>query len=361
MSKRYGYIFKHLKQSFMPRKDFTKMAGVVKSTMQKIVPSMVDKRVNKIEKTLVSLYVAEAASSFVHDLQYQLYLKMKDDEQVRNADLSIWWSLKIKFEKTAPPISPCRIAIVRTRDHKDHHDDDARPEGDNSAKRQTTFDHRAYSLGESSFEQAMNESNPSGSREIDEAQLQEAVNDMLRVRTIKEDLSLQIPKKPALVYQSCERDPKAPPMILLNQDLFYLKHGNSGSKKYVLSLHKQEKKRDNPDEVYSESKIVEVVRTLYELVGLIYENNKKEKRVVIVKEIPNFCDATLIRVLRSVENMNKDVKNGYANPKLSDNDAEYLRFYEEYIKDWLRHQDRMRCWEMYVNVRPLGSRRDRPE
>ncbi|GJW17768.1 hypothetical protein Tco_0025204, partial [Tanacetum coccineum] len=89
------------------------------------------------------------------------------------------------------------------------------------------------------------------------------------------------------------------------------------------------------------------------VVGLIYENNKKEKRVMIIKKIPKFCDVTLIRVLKLVEKMNKDVKHGYADPKLSDNDAEYLRFYEEYIKDRLRHQDQMRRWEMYVNGRPL--------
>ncbi|GJS38556.1 hypothetical protein Tco_0563599 [Tanacetum coccineum] len=267
----------------------------------------------------------------------------------------------------------------------------------------------------------------------------------------KEDLSLQIPKKPTQVYQSCARDPKAPPMTMLNQDLFYLKHDNSGPKKYVISLHKypavpflendleeltsrwvskcfkrfnlyarysvkhwknlwakqhhirrHEKKKDNPDEVYLESKIVEVVRTLYKLgvhdyqlglesyqqrvnltaptitfpgierkklltltsklvVGLIYENNKKEKRVMIIKEIPKFCNATLIRFLELVEKMNMDVKKGYADLKLSDNDAEYLRFNKEYIKDRLRHRDQMRCWDMYVNVRPLGSRRDSPE
>nr|GEV08346.1 hypothetical protein [Tanacetum cinerariifolium] len=305
----------------------------------------------------------------------------------------------------------------------------------------------------------------------------------------KENLSLQIPKKPAPVYQSCARDPKAPPMTMLNQDLFYLKHDNSGPKKYVLSLHKYpavsfpendleeltsrwEKKRDNPNEVYSESKTLEVVRTLYKLghehkyitkivvrrvdgkfdaflkldykylhkndiedlylmcingkgkdyretgllgsfivfirscvilervhdyqlglesyqqrvnltaptitffgierkklltitsklvVGLIYENNKKEKRVMIIKQIPKFCDATLIRVLELVEKTNMDVKHGYADPKHSDNDAEYLRFNDEYIKERLRHQDQMRCWDMYVNERPLGSKRDRLE
>nr|GEW39024.1 hypothetical protein [Tanacetum cinerariifolium] len=59
MRRIYGYIFRHLKKSFMPRKDFTEMANTVKSTMKKVVPLMVDKRFNKIAKKLVPLYVAE--------------------------------------------------------------------------------------------------------------------------------------------------------------------------------------------------------------------------------------------------------------------------------------------------------------
>ncbi|GJT72591.1 hypothetical protein Tco_1031877 [Tanacetum coccineum] len=54
----------------------------------------------------------------------------------------------------------------------------------------------------------------------------------------KEYLTLQIPKKLALVYQSCERNPKIPPMTLFNQNRFYLKNGNCETRKYVLSLHK---------------------------------------------------------------------------------------------------------------------------
>ncbi|GJX25941.1 hypothetical protein Tco_0232237 [Tanacetum coccineum] len=40
------------------------------------------------------------------------------------------------------------------------------------------------------------------------------------------------------VVQSCQRDPKAPALSLVNQDLLYLKKGNSRSEKIVLSLHK---------------------------------------------------------------------------------------------------------------------------
>ncbi|GKB02379.1 histone deacetylase 14, partial [Tanacetum coccineum] len=71
-------------------------------------------------------------------------------------------------------------------------------------------------------------------------------------------------------------------MTLLNQDLFYLMHGNLGQKKYTLSLHKfpavpfpndvmeertsrWKEQRENPERLYSDSKIVEIIRTLYEL------------------------------------------------------------------------------------------------
>ncbi|GKD84407.1 hypothetical protein Tco_1355561, partial [Tanacetum coccineum] len=70
-------------------------------------------------------------------------------------------------------------------------------------------------------------------------------------------------------------------------------------------------------------------------IGLIYENNKKEKRVMVIKEIPNFCDATLKILLEKVNKFNLDVKHGYADPNLSDEDAEYIKFYEEYIKESL--------------------------
>ncbi|GJU57514.1 hypothetical protein Tco_1235280 [Tanacetum coccineum] len=243
---RYGYMFRHLKKSFMPRKDFTKMATAVQSTMKKLVLSMVDTRAKA--QTDIATLVAEAVKKERENLQAELSMQVtndvanivpsQDDEQARNADLSIWWSLKIKFEKPAPPIAPY---------------DDEVPSEEVSPKLLEEI-----------------------SGEVDEAQLKKVVNDMLR-ESRKEDLSLQIPKKPTLVYQSCVRDPKAPPMTLLNQDLFYMKHGNSGPKK----------------------------------------------------------------VLWLVKKMNMDVKHGYA-AKLSDNDAEYLRFYEEYIKDRLRHQDQMR-------------------
>ncbi|GKF83730.1 hypothetical protein Tco_0248628, partial [Tanacetum coccineum] len=98
---------------------------------------------------------------------------------------------------------------------------------------------------------------------VDEAKMHKVVNEMLRQRCTsgdehqyhidqmqnflkndivwesrKEILTLPFPLKPTSVVQSCQRDPKSPALSLVNQDLLYLKKGNSVPKKFVLSLHK---------------------------------------------------------------------------------------------------------------------------
>ncbi|GKE30947.1 hypothetical protein Tco_1450269 [Tanacetum coccineum] len=89
--------------------------------------------------------------------------------------------------------------------------------------------------------------------------------------------------------------------------------------------------------------------------GIIYKNNKKEKRVMRHQAIHKLCDATLKRVLEGLKRYNNDVKHGYVTLILSKEDAEYVQLFEEEIEERLKHHDQMRQWEMYVNGRPLGS------
>ncbi|GJY51870.1 hypothetical protein Tco_0442717 [Tanacetum coccineum] len=55
------------------------------------------------------------------------------------------------------------------------------------------------------------------------------------------------------------------------------------------------------------------------------------------------------------------VEHGYVTPSLSKEYVEYLQLFEEEIEERLKHRDQLRHWEMYVNGRPLRSRRERPE
>ncbi|GJW54891.1 hypothetical protein Tco_0098976 [Tanacetum coccineum] len=306
----------------------------------------------------------------------------------------------------------------------------------------------------------------------------------------KEILASRHPRKTTPLVQSCQRDPEAPALSLINQDLLYLKKGSSGQKKIVLSLHKfpaiifndvniEERtsrwveRAGKPKEVvYSNSKIIQVIKTYWELGhehkfiteivarrasecivsitepdyknlnkndiedmyllimngkvpdyveigllwslsvfirssviwervhdfqlriesyqqkvnliaptisflgieknkmfsiiyervhGIIYKNSKKEKRVMRHSKIHKFCDATLNRVLEGLKSYNNDVKYGYIQRDLTEDEVEYLKLFEEEIEVRLKYRNQMRRWEMYVNGRPLGPRRESPE
>ncbi|GJS27888.1 hypothetical protein Tco_0488508 [Tanacetum coccineum] len=64
---------------------------------------------------------------------------------------------------------------------------------------------------------------------------------------------------------------------------------------------------------------------------------------------------------RGLKSYNNDVKYGYVQKDLTKDETEYLKLFEEEIEERLKHRRQMRRWEMYVNERPLGLRRERPE
>ncbi|GKA12114.1 hypothetical protein Tco_0691660 [Tanacetum coccineum] len=225
---------------------------------------------------------------------------MKDNPQLQQQDIAIWLALQMKFENLQVPQTTCRPSAVRPRDQDDPHDD-AHPEGENRTKRQKTSEYEAYVSGESSSGHVNeNEQGPStlGNQEqeddydfwtesyasdddeiptnqmsqdimeevsltIGEAKLKKMVDEMLRQRCTsgdehqyhidqmksflksdivwesrKEILASPHPRKTTPLVQSCQRDPEAPPLSLINQDLLYLKKGSSGPEKIVLSLYK---------------------------------------------------------------------------------------------------------------------------
>nr|GEV16224.1 retrovirus-related Pol polyprotein from transposon TNT 1-94 [Tanacetum cinerariifolium] len=371
MSRRYGNMFRHLRQSFMPRKDFKAITEAVHATLKKVVPSMVDKTTNDIVKKNPSKVVADGIR-----LERQ---KVQNDIAALAADVVQKERESIRTE----------LSVHITHD------------GESSAKRQKTSEHGMFTTGIDDDEVPSEQVTPELLDEVSEKvmtfdelqRMKNALTIMMRIdviqESIEEDLTEQIPKKPAPVFLSCIRNLKIPPMSLVKQDLFYLKNGNPGAKKYVPSLHKihafpfpkndleeldtrwmkktikifnlvkktikkfnlyaryavdhwkspwvqqdqirrQLKTRDDPEKVYSEVKIVDGIKeekmltiTCVPVIGLIYENNK---RVMDIKQIPKFCDATLKRVLEKVNKFNLDVKHGYADQDLSNEDAKYMIF-----------------------------------
>nr|GFA90462.1 hypothetical protein [Tanacetum cinerariifolium] len=83
----------------------------------------------------------------------------------------------------------------------------------------------------------------------------------------------------------------------------------------------------------------EMFSIIYEPVhGFIYKNSKKEKRVMRHSEIHKFCDATLNRVLQGLKSYNNNVRYGYNQRDLTKDEVEYLKLFEEEIKDQLKYR-----------------------
>ncbi|GJW57403.1 hypothetical protein Tco_0104134 [Tanacetum coccineum] len=252
----------------------------------------------QIENAIANVISSQVDASVQQ--QYQLYLAMKDDPQLQQQDIAIWLALQMKFGRATVPQTTCRTLAIRPRDQDEPHDD-AHPKGENSVKRQKTSEYEAYVSGESSSGQDLQEElAPStlGNQEqdddfdfwtdsyasdddeipskqvsqdimeevsltIDEAKLRKMADEMLRQRCTsgdehqyhidqmknflksdivwesrKEILVSPHPRKTTPLVHSCQKDPEAPALSLINQDLLYLKKGNSGPEKIVLSLHK---------------------------------------------------------------------------------------------------------------------------
>ncbi|GJX43458.1 hypothetical protein Tco_0260134 [Tanacetum coccineum] len=323
---------------------------------------------------------------------------MRDNPQLQQDNLPIWIALKYKFERLHVATTPCRPSAIRPRDQYDPHDD-AHPKGENSAKRQKTHENGTFVFGESSSGQDY-ESEPgpsmSGNQEqsnefdfwtdsyvtdddelptekvsqelvdeitqtVDEAKLRKVVDEM------KEIIVAPHPQRPTLVVQSCQRDPKAPALFLVNEDLLYLKKGCSRPEKIVTSLHKFSAVIFSDDDIkertsrwtYRElgheykfitmivarranGSIVSITESDYKnlnkndiedmyllivnhkvddyvetgiekykvfsiisepVYGIIYKNRNKEKRVMRHQEVHKFCDAMLKRVLDKVKDL----------------------------------------------------------
>ncbi|GKC26376.1 hypothetical protein Tco_1033670 [Tanacetum coccineum] len=87
----------------------------------------------------------------------------------------------------------------------------------------------------------------------------------------KEILVLPFQLKPTLAVQSCQRDPKAPALPLVNQDLLFNPYARYGVEQWknphakIFYIKKQQEPGKPKEEIYSNSKIIQVIKTYLEL------------------------------------------------------------------------------------------------
>ncbi|GJX48917.1 hypothetical protein Tco_0275762 [Tanacetum coccineum] len=90
-------------------------------------------------------------------------------------------------------------------------------------------------------------------------------------------------------------------------------------------------------------------------VGIVYENNKKEKRAMDIDELQKFNDATLRRVLRKISVINMEAKHGIVKIFLSAKDKELMALLKEEIDERLKYRQHMHRWESFVNGRQIAN------
>ncbi|GKC78566.1 hypothetical protein Tco_1129340, partial [Tanacetum coccineum] len=162
---RYRYLFEHLKAKFLSRKSFdtlvdhlqevmveslpmmAEISSQIQQAIDNHIPSLVDEFVrNYMSGHTLHVHPAQPQTTSIPEQQYRLYLSMKNNPQLQQHDIAIWLALQMKFETL-----------------QDDPHNDALPEGENSAKRQKTYEYKAYVIKESSGKENESEQSPSSS------------------------------------------------------------------------------------------------------------------------------------------------------------------------------------------------------
>ncbi|GJV80676.1 hypothetical protein Tco_1516546 [Tanacetum coccineum] len=92
---RYGYLFGHLKTTFMPRKSFHELATYLQEVMQESLPSMLDSQVKEVTKTTVPVYVAEGLILENQKMQAEVAQMVADAIQRERENIQSEFTLRI--------------------------------------------------------------------------------------------------------------------------------------------------------------------------------------------------------------------------------------------------------------------------
>ncbi|GKA44897.1 hypothetical protein Tco_0737693 [Tanacetum coccineum] len=216
----------------------------------------------------------------LHDVRWKRYPRCERE------NIAIWLALQMKFEKTQVPQTACRSYVVRTREQNDPHD--AHPEGENSVKRQKTSEYEAYVSGESSSGQ-VNVEEPGDEHQYHIDQMKNFLQSDIVWESRKEILVSPHPRKITPLVQSCPEKiilslHKFPAIVFNDDDIEertsrwvnkcikkfnpYARYGVENWKNphaKIFYIRRQKEPGRPKEEIYSNSKIVQVIKTYWEL------------------------------------------------------------------------------------------------
>ncbi|GJZ88715.1 hypothetical protein Tco_0660497 [Tanacetum coccineum] len=123
--------------------------------------------------------------------------------------------------------------------------------------------------------------------------------------------------------------------------------------KFKKTQCKRQKESEYEADVSEESRSRKLMLSVHQGVSVIWEidraPSKKEKRVMRHSEIHKFCDATLRRTLEGLKSYYNDVKYGYVQKELTNDEVEFLKLFEEEIEVRLNYRDQMRKMGDYIS------------
>ncbi|GJR51246.1 hypothetical protein Tco_1401767 [Tanacetum coccineum] len=266
------------------------------------IPSQVDALVRSyMSGHILHVHPAQSQTTSVPEQQYQLYLSIKADPQLHQQDIAIWMILMMML------ILRGRIVSGESSSGKVNEEEQG-PSTSGNQEQIDDYDFWTDSYASDDDEiptqQVSQDIMEEISLTIDEAKLKKMADEMLRQRCTsgdehqyhidqmknflksdivwesrKEILVSPHPQKTTPLVQSCQRDPEAPALSLINQDLLWV---NKCVKKFnpyarygvehwknphakIFYIKKQKEPGKPKEEVYSNSKIIQVIKTYWEL------------------------------------------------------------------------------------------------
>ncbi|GKC30334.1 hypothetical protein Tco_1037628 [Tanacetum coccineum] len=250
---RYHYLFGHLKSTFMPRKSFHVLANHLEAVMQESLPSMLDSRVTEVTKTIVPVYVANRLIMERQKMQAEInnvisnHIPSRVDSSIRSYMLNhVLHVHPTQASKASAQEQQYQLYLTMKYDLKANKSE---PGPSTSGNQEQLDDFDFWTDKYATDDDELPTENVS----------QELMEEMSETESRKEILSLPFPQKSIPVVQSCQRDPKAPTLSLFPVVIFPDEDIEERTSRWTKRAGKPTK------EVYSNSKIIQVINTTGEL------------------------------------------------------------------------------------------------
>nr|GEV39363.1 hypothetical protein [Tanacetum cinerariifolium] len=171
-----------------------------KDNLSRLVTNAVKKEKESSQADVPALisqeFHAHALKIIKELLRYHMHNIVLNVPPTTIVDSDLWNALKAKYEKSSASTDSCRYDAFRKRDHDDHPGNDARPEGEKSAKRLKTSRSSKSASGSSSKQPAKESSTPTFEQEQ-----QQDFNAWVDILVIDEDEVIPEDETPELLNE----------------------------------------------------------------------------------------------------------------------------------------------------------------